>query len=421
MWEIIRANRRKSALLIGLLGSVLVTLGGAIGYYFFPADPMQGIFFGCLFALGIWVILLLASITSGEQILLATAGARQVSHHDAPQLYNVVEEMKIASGLPAMPKVYIMDSHVPNAFAVGLKPERAAVAVTSGLLSKLNRDELQGVIAHEIGHIVNRDTLYMTMAGVTVGAVVILSDLFLRGLWFSGGGNRRRSSKGGGQLEMIIFVVTILLAILAPLISQLIYLATSRKREYLADASAAQFTRYPEGLASALEKISDNQEKKFSKSRTLAPMFIVNPMAAWEGSSGLFSTHPPTAERVRILRRMTRGSSLQVYEQAYRNLYPEGLMAPATLKMAKEKGIRKADEKSKETHDPQKNLRQVKDILHKMEGYGIIACACGVKLKIPPKFKYTKVRCPKCKRSHDVSVALLAASMAAGLAENKKP
>ena len=218
MWEIIRANRRKSALLIGLLGSVLVTLGGAIGYYLFPAEPMQGIFFGCLFALGIWVILLLASITSGEQILLATAGARQVSHHDAPQLYNVIEEMKIASGLPAMPKVYIMDSHVPNAFAVGLKPERAAVAVTSGLLSKLNRDELQGVIAHEIGHIVNRDTLFMTIAGVTIGAVVILSDLFLRGLWFSGGGNRRRSSKGGGQLEMIIFVVTILLAILAPLI-----------------------------------------------------------------------------------------------------------------------------------------------------------------------------------------------------------
>jgi heat shock protein HtpX len=420
MWEIIRANRRKSALLVGLLGSVLVILGGAIGYYFLPADPL-GILYGCLVALVIWVILLLASITSGEQILLATAGARQVNHNDAPQLYNVVEEMKIASGLPAMPKVYIMDSHVPNAFAVGLKPERAAVAVTSGLLSKLNRDELQGVIAHEIGHIANRDTLFMTMAGVTVGAVVIMSDLFLRGLWFSGGGNRRRSSKsGGGQLEIIIFAATILLAILAPLISQLIYLATSRKREYLADASAAQFTRYPEGLASALEKISDNQEKKFSKSRTLAPMFIVNPMAAWEGSSGLFSTHPPTAERVRILRRMTRGSSFQAYEQAYRKIFPEGLMAPATLRMAEEKGIRKTDEKSKRAHDPQKNLRQVKDILHKMEGYGIIACACGVKLKIPPKFKYAKVGCPKCKRSHDVSVALLAASMAAGLTENKK-
>ena len=360
MWEIIRANRRKSALLIGLLGSVLALLGGAIGYYFFPAEPMQGVFFGCLIALGIWMILLLTSMTSGEKVLLATAGARQISHDDAPQLYNIVEEMKIASGLPAVPKVYIMDSHVPNAFAVGLKPERAAVAVTSGLLSKLNRDELQGVIAHELGHIVNRDTLYMTMAGVTVGAVVIISDLFLRGLWFSGGGSRRRSSKEGGQLEIIIFVATILLAILAPLLSQLLYLATSRKREYLADASAAQFTRYPEGLASALEKISDNQEKKFSKSRTLAPMFIVNPMAAWEGSSGLFSTHPPTAERVRILRRMTKGSSLQAYETCVSQSLSGRTYGSCYFKVAKEKGIRKADEESKKAHDPQKNLRQVK-------------------------------------------------------------
>ena len=419
MWDIIRMNRRRSALLIGVLGSVLVILGGAIGYYFFPTEPTTGIFYGCLIALVIWIFLLFTSISSGEQILLATAGARQISKQDAPQLYNVVEEMKIASGLPAIPKVYIIDSHVPNAFAVGLKPERAAVAVTSGLLTKLNRDELQGVIAHEIGHIANRDTLFMTMAGVTMGAVVILADLFLRGLWFSGGGNRRRSSKGGGQLEMIIFIVTILLAILAPLLSQLLYLAASRKREYLADASAAQFTRYPEGLASALEKISDNQEKKFSKSRTLAPMFIINPMASWEGTSGLFSTPPPTAERVRILRGMTQGSSLKQYEQAYRKLFPEGLMGAATLKTAKEGGIRKSDEKSTETHDSRKNLRQVKDLLHKADGYGLIACACGVKLKIPPKFKYTKVRCPKCKRMHDVSVALLAASLAANLAENK--
>lgn len=419
MWEIIRLNRRRSALLIGVLGSVLVILGGAIGYYLFPAEPASGIFYGCIIALGVWIFLLLTSMTSGEQILLATAGARQISKQDAPQLYNVVEEMKIASGLPVVPKVYIIDSHVPNAFAVGLKPERAAVAVTSGLLSKLNRDELQGVIAHEIGHIANRDTLFMTMAGVTMGAVVILADLFLRGLWFSGGGNRRRSSKGGGQIEMIIFVLTILLAILAPLLSQLLYLATSRKREYLADASAAQFTRYPEGLASALEKISDNQEKNFSKSRTLAPMFIVNPMASWEGTSGLFSTHPPTAERVRILRGMTQGSSLQKYEQAYRSIVKEGLMAPATLKMAKEQGVRKADEKSKESHDPKKNLRQVKDLLHKVDGYGLITCGCGVKLKIPPKFKYSNVRCPKCNRMHDVSVALLAATMAAELAQNK--
>ncbi len=333
MWEAIQANRRKSIALVFTLGSVLAALGAGIGYYFLAGD---GVFLGIIVAMMIWIVMLITSLAGGEQILLATAGAREIGHDDAPQLYNVVEEMKIASGLPAMPRVYIMDSHVPNAFAVGLKPERAAVAVTTGLLAKLNRDELQGVIAHEIGHISNRDTLFMTMAGVTVGAIVILADLFMRGLWFSGGGSRRRSSKGGGQLEAVLLIVTIVLAILSPFLAQLIYFASSRKREYLADASAAQFTRYPEGLASALQKISDNQEKNFSKSRTLAPMFIVNPMAAWEGASGLFSTHPPTGERIRILRGMTSGSSLRIYEQAYRKLYPEGLLGASSLKTARE-------------------------------------------------------------------------------------
>ena len=416
MWEIIRANRRKSVSLIFILGSVLALLGIAIGYYFFPQDPVNGIFWGILIAMALWIILLLTSFAGGEQILLATAGAREINQDDAPQLYNIVEEIKIASGLPVMPKIYLMDSHVPNAFAVGLKPERAAVAVTTGLMSKLNRYELQGVVAHELGHITNRDTLFMTLAGVTLGAVVILADLFMRGLWFSGG--RRKSSSKGGGIEVIILAITIVLAILAPILSQIIYFAASRKREYLADASAAQFTRYPEGLASALEKISDAQDKNFSKSRTLAPMFIVNPMHSWEGTSGLFSTHPPTAERIRILRGMTGSSSLKAYEQAYRQLYPEGLIASATLKRAPEQGLRKPEEIT-ETLDPQKNLREAKDILHKADGFGIISCACGVKLKIPPKFKYTKVRCPKCGRQHNVSVELLAASIAASMGTKK--
>src|SRR4030042_6181839 len=187
MWEIIRVNRRKSVSLIFILGSVLALLGIAIGYYFLPQDPANGIFWGIFIAMVLWIILLLTSFAGGEKILMATAGARELNQNDAPQLFNIVEEIKIASGLPVMPKIYLMDSHVPNAFAVGMKPERAAVAVTTGLMSKLNRNELQGVIAHEIGHITNRDTLFMTLAGVTLGAVVILADLFMRGLWFSGG------------------------------------------------------------------------------------------------------------------------------------------------------------------------------------------------------------------------------------------
>jgi heat shock protein HtpX len=417
MWEIIEANRRKSVALIFILGSVLAALGAAIGYFFTPEFPAEGVFTGIVIAMVIWIIMLLASYAGGEQILLATAGAHEVKHDDAPQLFNIVEEMKIASGLPNMPKVYLINSQVPNAFAVGLKPERAAVAVTTGLVAKLNRDELQGVVGHEIGHIANRDTLYMTMAGVTVGAVVILADLFLRGLWYSGmsGGRRRSSSsQGGGQLMAILMIVAIVLAILSPFLAQLLYFATSRKREYLADASSAQYTRYPEGLASALEKISANQDKKFSKSRTLAPMFIINPMAASGKMIGLFSTHPPTQDRVRILRGMMKGSSLQAYEQVYRKLHQnEHLIgAPSLLHASQEKGIRKPSPEAQQ-HNPKKSLRDIKDILHKTEGYGILACACGVRMKIPPNFEHKKVRCPRCGRVHEVPLELLAATIIA--------
>jgi len=419
MWQVIRANRRKSIILIIMMALVLGALGGVIGYYLQPRYPEDGIFYGVLAAMIVWIVMLLISTAGGERILLATAGAHEVKYDDAPQLFNIVEEMKIASGLPAMPRVFIIDNHVPNAFAVGLKPERAAVAVTTGLMSKLNRDELQGVIGHEIGHIVNRDTLFMTMAGVTVGAVVIIADLFLRGLWYSSiaGGRRRSSSRDGGQGQIIILVVSIVLAILAPLLTQILYFATSRKREYLADASSAQFTRYPEGLASALEKISSGQSKEYSKSRTLAPMYIVNPMAASGKSAGLLSTHPPTEDRIRVLRGMTGGSSLAVYENAFRKLHGDaGVIGATNLKASQENEIRNPQT---EEHNPKKNLRDVKDSLHKVAGYGILTCVCGLKMKIPPNFEHKKVRCPRCKRVHEVPVELLAATVAASQLEQK--
>ena len=419
MWEAIQLNKRKSAALIVLLALVLAALGGAIGFYLQPRYPEDGIFWGVLIAMVVWIVMLLVSTASGDRILLATAGAHEVKYDDAPQLFNIVEEMKIASGLPAMPRIFIIDNHVPNAFAVGLKPERAAVAVTTGLMSKLNRDELQGVIAHEIGHIVNRDTLFMTMAGVTVGAVIIIADLFLRGLWYSSltGGRRRSSSRDGGQGQIVIMVIAIVLAILAPLLAQILYFATSRKREYLADASSAQFTRYPEGLASALEKISAGQSKEYKKSRALAPMYIVNPMAASGKAVGLFSTHPPTEDRIRVLRGMAKGSSLAEYEKAFRTLHKNaGVIGANNLKASQEKGIRQPQA---EKHDPMKNLRDVKNVLHKAAGYGILTCVCGVKMKIPPNFEHKKVRCPRCKRVHDVPVELLAATLAVEHASSK--
>ena len=250
--------------------------------------------------------------------------------------------------------------------------------------------------------------------------MVILADLFVRGLWFSGGSRRRSSSQGGGQGAIIILIISIVLAILAPLLAQIIYFACSRKREYLADASSAQFTRYPEGLASALEKISAGQNKNFSKSRTLAPMFIVNPMAASGGGGGLFSTHPPTEDRIRVLRHMTAGSSLAAYEKAFRQLHHNaGVITPGNLQASKEGGIRQSSVKPEE-HNPQKNLRDIKDVLHKTAGYGILACACGLKMKIPPNFKQREVKCPRCGRVHQIPVEYLAASIAAGIGASQR-
>ncbi len=418
MWEVIQANKRKSILLIVGLGIVLALLGGAIGTYLLPHNPQDGIFFGVIIAMIIWIVMMLINLAGGEKILLATAGAREVKHDDAPQLYNIVEEMKIASGLPVLPRVYIIDSHVPNAFAVGLKPERAAVAVTTGLLGKLNRDELQGVIAHEMAHIVNRDTLFMTIAAVTVGAVVILADLFLRGMWYSSFGRRR--SRDSGQLGAIIMVVSIVLAILSPLLAQLLYFATSRRREYLADASAAQFTRYPEGLASALEKIASRQSKKFSKSRALAPMFIVNPMAASGRGGSLFSTHPPTEDRIRVLRSMAKDTSLLAYEQAFRELHKgSGVFSPGILKTARQQEARPPSEEARK-HDPQKSWREAKEILHKMNGMWVLACSCGLNIKIPPDYEEKSINCPRCGKTHQIPEEFFVVMAAAGLGQARK-
>ena len=301
MWAAIQSNRRKSAFLILALAFVLVALGYLIGAML---DPRAGGPFGVFVALGVWALMMFVSFAGGERLLLAGSGAQEVRHDQAPRLFNVVEEMQLAAGLPVRPRVFIMDSEVPNAFAVGLTPGRAAVAVTTGLMARLNRDELQGVVAHEIGHIANRDTLFMTLAGVTVGAVVLIADLFLRGLWY-GGGRTRRSSRGGGEAAAVIAIAAIVLAILAPLVARLLYFACSRRREYLADASAAQFTRYPEGLASALEKIATYQTGQLQVSRAVAPMFTVNPLAAAGSAMSLFSTHPPTEDRIRVLRGMS--------------------------------------------------------------------------------------------------------------------
>jgi heat shock protein HtpX len=301
--ERIAVNRRNSLLLIAAFLAFVAVFGYVIGWAWI-GDPV-GAIFGLVLAFVIGVISGLATYYGGASLVLATSRAREITHDDAPVLFNVVEEMTIAAGLP-MPKVYIIEDSAPNAFATGRDPDHASVAVTSGLLEKLNRDELQGVIAHEMSHVGNFDIRYAMLVGVLVGTTVLISDFVLRGLGFGGGGRGRGG--GGGYAQLIMLAIAIVLAILAPLFARLLQLSISRQREYLADASAVRLTRNPKGLADALQKISGDREVLEAANRATAHLYIVNPVKRFEKrAKGLFSTHPPIEERIQILRFMETG------------------------------------------------------------------------------------------------------------------
>jgi heat shock protein HtpX len=300
----ISRNRRNSLLLIAGFLAFVAVFGYVIGWAWI-GDPV-GAIFGLVLAFIVGIISGLATYYGGDRMVLAASRAREVTHDDAPVLFNVVEEMAIAAGLP-MPKVYIIEDTAPNAFATGRDPEHATVAVTSGLLEKLDRDELQGVIAHEMSHVGNFDIRYAMLVGVLVGTTVLISDFFLRGLWF-GGGSRRGGGGGGGYLQLIMLVVAIVLAILAPIFARLLQLSISRQREYLADATAVRLTRNPKGLADALQKISGDSEVLEAANRATAHLYIVNPIKKFEKrAKGIFSTHPPIADRIQILRSLETG------------------------------------------------------------------------------------------------------------------
>ena len=289
MWELIKSNQRKSTFLFTGMAIILILLGYLIGSTFYPDG---GGVFGVSIAIIIWTVLSIVSVSSGSSLMLSISKAQEVTPAVHQQLFNVVEEMKIAAGLPAMPKIYIINSEAMNAFATGKDPSNCAVVVTAGLLSKLNRDELQGVIGHEISHILNRDTKFMVYAAVMLGAIVLIAEIFLRGMFFSGGGRRYSSkSSGGGQGQVIMLAVAIIFAILAPIMARLLYFAISRKREYLADASSARLTRYPEGLASALEKISNCTDELPSANKVTAALYIANPLKEKRNETFRFNKH----------------------------------------------------------------------------------------------------------------------------------
>jgi heat shock protein HtpX len=400
MWEQIRSNRIRSWVLITGMAVLLLLIGYFLGLYFFNS-PVAGL----VIALIVWGIMSLVAFFQGDSIILSTAHARKIKKEDYPRLYNVVEEMKIASGLEKMPDIYIIDDPALNAFATGRDPDKASVAITSGLLQKLNRDELQGVIAHEISHIRNRDVLLMAICAVMLGTIVILAWYASRFLIFGGMTRGRRSSSGGGGYgQIIILAVGLILMILAPIAAQLIYFAVSRKREYLADASGALYTRYPEGLASALEKLATGPELK-SANKATAPMYITNPFKSGRQSlTDLTSTHPPLADRIRILRAMA-GVSYTDYDKAYRQVRGRGIIPAATAASVGAMGLRAPSEApaSEEATEKVARTREVTGVMQKLHNYRLVDCDCGARLKVPPEYRSSTVQCPRCGRVHRLS------------------
>jgi heat shock protein HtpX len=297
-------NRRRSWVLVVAVAIVLGVVGGVIGF-------ATGIdWFGVVLAVAIAAVMTVGSYFGGDALVMATSAAREVDTSQPAekyrQLVNVVEEMRLAGGLPR-PRVWVIDDSAPNAFATGRDAQHASIAVTTGLLDKLDREQLQGVIGHEMSHIGNLDIRFTLLVGVLVGSIALLADWFLR-FTFWGGGRRGGSGNdrgGGGGGAALLFVLALVLAVLAPLIARIIQAAVSRSRESLADASAVELTRNPVALARALRTIADDREVLEVANRATQHLYIVNPIKSFEErAKSLWDTHPPIGERIRALEAM---------------------------------------------------------------------------------------------------------------------
>src|SRR5256884_4344699 len=295
VYDEIAGNRWRTWLLVGLFVAIVALLGYVLGEVWFGGN---GGVFVLPFALAIASISGLTSYFAGDKIVLGMSQAHEVSQQQEPQLHHVVEELVIGAGIPK-PKIYVIEDSAPNAFATGRDPKHSSVAVTRGLLTKLDRTELQGVIAHELSHVRNFDIRLMLIVAVLLGMAALLSDFIFRGMFWGGRGRDR------GRGNPILLIVALVLAILTPIIAQLIQLAVSRQREYMADASGALLTRYPAGLANALRKIAADKEALEVANKATAPLYIANPLHDEPRFlDGLFDTHPPIQERIKRLEAM---------------------------------------------------------------------------------------------------------------------
>ena len=290
-----QADKNTRLTWIYISGFLVFVIG--VGYVFAGAMNNSAILYGCVI---FSIVMSFSSYWWSDKIVLAMSKAKEINHDDGREIYHIVENLCITAGLP-VPKIYIIEDSALNAFATGRDPQHGVICLTTGIIAKLEKSELEGVIAHELSHIGNRDILLSTVVVVLVGFITLMADWFRN--WTIFGGKSRDNENGGGQLQLILFIIAIVLSILAPIAAMLMQLAISRKREFLADADGALLTRYPEGLARALEKISADPEKLEAANRATAHLYIANPFKGKKVSK-LFQTHPPIEDRVKALRGM---------------------------------------------------------------------------------------------------------------------
>lgn len=452
MWQQIEENKKRSGILIFAMLCILIIFGACAGLfvscYIFPPsassietlspqeiatiqDAMQqGVFYSII----LWIIMLIIAFLSGKNTILALNHAQKIPTGANRILENVVEEMSIAAGLPKRPDIYIIDCMMPNAFATGMNPKNSAIAVTTGLLTTLDRDELQAVVAHEIAHIVNRDTMYMLFAGIMLGTIVLIANDFTRSFFRSSRHHRSScyKSSNGGVAQIILIVIALLAMIIAPIIAKIFYYSLSKKREFLADACAVQFTRYPQSLATALAKISGSIYVFRDADQITSAMYIVHPLDTeiiyknrYSIFGDLFSTHPPTEKRIEILQKMV-GADFNAYNQAFKKVGRKPIMKKEDLYGVKPLAIKKPHEgkqtkvdgslvagtiavttigtltdaktqpKKEEIKEHLERKRNAVDTVWKANNYIFKQCDCGTKLKFPQEYKGQEIACPHC-------------------------
>jgi len=418
MWALVRLNRAHAAALAALSLSLFVAagfIGGGCAAWVFDAwraattgsrmgsgfHPMAGLL-GVEAAAAIWIFLTVITYLQGDRILLASAGARPLRKEDHPQLYNVVEEMSLAAALPRMPRPYVIDDPAMNALAAGFGPDNAAIAVTSGALARLNRDQLQGIIAHETAHIANGDVLFLTLASLMTGAA--------RGPGWAATAPalRRNAGRFGGEAPRLTPAHRILqacsgfLALLAPVYAVLLLFGTARRRDFLAAACAAVYTRYPEGLASGLYVMAGDVHTLLQRNRRIATLCTLNPYRKEHGIHTpllLASTHAPVQQRIAILRGIHGAVSFERYERAWQQaagtaarLFPRNAAVKISVYPIREAHTQTAAA----AQTVRRQLRNAGDLVRGVNGYTFLTCACGMRIKLPPWHARGHVACPRC-------------------------